>query len=156
MSEAWENFALDCLGRQLAVAARRVRALYDARLAEAGATFAHWVTLGVLVERSGLVQRELASLLDVEGPTMVRRIDHLEAEGLVERVPMVNDRRSTRVEITEHGREVYERLRPVVEQSESELREELSSEDLQTTHQVLRHLIERARTIEQASPASRS
>ena len=137
------------LGYQVNVAARATRALLDSRLAEQGVTFATWVVLIALATRGDLIQRDLAGIVDVEGPTMVRRLDQLEAQGLVARNPVPGDRRATRVSLTPGGRALYARLRDAVRVAEVDLVSEITPEDVATTHRVLRQVIERARALRQ-------
>ena len=40
---------------------------------------------------------------------MTNRLDRLEKAGLVRRIPDENDRRSVQIEVTDQGRELYER-----------------------------------------------
>ena len=137
------------LGYQVNVAARATRALLDARLAEQGVTFATWVVLVALSTRGDLIQRDLAGIVDVEGPTIVRRLDQLEAAGLVARSAAPGDRRATRVRLTESGRALYRRLRNSVEEAEVDLLREVDPADVATTQRVLREIIDRARTLRQ-------
>jgi MarR family transcriptional regulator for hemolysin len=141
--------AADTLGYQINLAARAMRGLLDARFAEQEATFADWVVLNVLATRGAQIQRDLAGTVDVEGPTMVRRLDQLEAAGLVERGPVARDRRATRVSLTEDGRRMYERLRDTVQRTGGDLLSGLDPQELATTQQVLRRLTERARALRQ-------
>lgn len=48
----------------------------------------------------GLVQRELAERIGIEGPTLVRLLDAMERDGWVIRVPSPNDRRQKVVKVT--------------------------------------------------------
>ena len=51
----------------------------------------------------GASQRELAELMRIEPPTLVRHLDKLADEGLVERRPDPADRRVLRVVVTDGG-----------------------------------------------------
>jgi MarR family transcriptional regulator for hemolysin len=137
------------LGYQVNVAARATRALLDSRLAEQGVTFATWVVLIALATRGDLIQRDLAGIVGVEGPTMARRLDQLEARGLVARNPVPGDRRATRVSLTPEGQALYVRLRDAVQVAEVELVSEITPEDVAATHRVLREVIERSRALRQ-------
>ena len=59
--------------------ARRWRKLLDERLKDLGVTQARWFTM-VCLQRGGggLTQRELARLMTIENPTLVRLLDSLE------------------------------------------------------------------------------
>src|SRR5437762_1148271 len=76
------------LGRQLAMAAKATRAEFDARLAEVGGSLTAFIVLRLADEAPGgleLSQRQLAERMGVEAPTMVRHLDRLEKECLIER-----------------------------------------------------------------------
>ena len=72
---------------------RRWRKMLDERLKDLGVTQARWSTM-VYLEKGGegLTQRELASLMAIENPTLVRLLDSLEQQGLIERRPCPHDR----------------------------------------------------------------
>jgi MarR family transcriptional regulator for hemolysin len=140
---------VDNLGYQVNLAARATRALLDARLAEQGITFATWVVLNVLATRGAQIQRDLAGSVDVEGPTMVRRLDQLEAAGLVTRGPVPGDRRATRISLTSEGQALYQRIRDAVRETEADLLAALDPQEVATTRRVLRQVVERARALRQ-------
>ena len=75
--------------------ARRWRKLLDERLKDLGVTQARWFTM-VCLQRGGggLTQRELAHLMTIENPTLVRLLDSLEEQGLIERRHSERDRRA--------------------------------------------------------------
>jgi MarR family transcriptional regulator for hemolysin len=96
------------LGRALGQINRRWRARLDARMAAFGLTEARWLPLLHLARwGDGLTQRELAARLGVEGPTLVRTLDWLEREGLVERRPVPRDRRAKTLHLTDRARALY-------------------------------------------------
>jgi MarR family transcriptional regulator for hemolysin len=102
------------VGRRLGRAAKAARAYHEQRLAAAGSSFATWTALFALRRRGPLIQRRLAELLGVEGPTLTRHLARMEAEGLVERRRTSEDRRAALVRLTERGEETYERLAGIV------------------------------------------
>lgn len=83
---------------------RRWRKLLDERLKDLGVTQARWTTM-VYLQRGGegLTQRELAGLMAIENPTLVRLLDSLEAQNLIERRPCQHDRRARRLHLTKQG-----------------------------------------------------
>lgn len=83
---------------------RRWRKLLDERLKDLGVTQARWSTM-VYLQRGGegLTQRELAHLMAIENPTLVRLLDSLEEQGLIERRPCKRDRRARRLYLTSAG-----------------------------------------------------
>ena len=92
------------LGRQLNFAAKSVRSYLEQRLAAAGASFAVWTALFALKTKGPLIQRELAGLLNVEGPTLTRHLARMEAEGLIDRHRTSTDRRAALVRLTDAAR----------------------------------------------------
>lgn len=83
---------------------RRWRKMLDERLKNLGVTQARWSTMFYL-ERGGegLTQRELANLMAIENPTLVRLLDSLEKQELIERRPCEHDRRARRLFLTNNG-----------------------------------------------------
>ena len=100
----------DSVGRQLYVTSKSARAFHSGRLAAAGATFGVWTILATLHAAGPLIQRELATRVHLESPTLTRYLVQMEADGLVRRPRSETDRRATTVELTEAGRARYRGL----------------------------------------------
>lgn len=83
---------------------RLLRSLVEQRLKPYGMTRAQVATLGRLEREEGLSQNEMAETLELAPIAMVRIIDQLEGEGLVERRADPSDRRCNLLYITESGR----------------------------------------------------
>ena len=62
--------------------------------------------LRVMAERDGISQRDLADTLHLARPTVTKMVQALEKSGAVERRPDPDDRRLTRVYLTDGGREL--------------------------------------------------
>lgn len=87
--------------REAVLLARKWRAMVDTRLRPSGLTLARATILYWLAELPETVtQRELADIVGIEGPTLVRQLHALEAQGLIERVPMAGDRRAKGIRAT--------------------------------------------------------
>jgi MarR family transcriptional regulator for hemolysin len=130
----------DRLGRTLALAHKAVHECIDERMAEHGASLATWLVLHHAVEEPDLSQSHLASRLVIEAPTLVRHLDKLEAEGLLERRRDGRDRRVVRVRVTAEGREAETRLRAIADAMNAELRAVLGDDQ-----QVVQRSLERIR-----------
>jgi MarR family transcriptional regulator, transcriptional regulator for hemolysin len=110
------------LGQAIGQIARRWRARLDARIAEFGLTEARWLALLHLARGGdGLTQKQLAARLVVEGPTLVRTLDWLEAEGLVERREAAHDRRAKTLHLTLKARPLTERIEAAATQVRAEI-----------------------------------
>jgi len=84
------------------------RTLFDQAVKPLGITRAQWWALANLSrqETEGMMQSDLARLLDVGKVTIGGLIDRLETSGLVERRPDPTDRRIRRIVITDRGYDV--------------------------------------------------
>jgi MarR family transcriptional regulator for hemolysin len=102
------------IGLQLARVSKAVGRAFNDALAEAGGSLPVWLILTTLRGESRRSQHELARAIGIEGPTLTRHLDQLQAAGLVRRIPREDDRRALRVEPTEAGIELHGRLLEVV------------------------------------------
>lgn len=92
-------------GLRIVETSRILRGIVEQRLKPFGMTRAQFATLARLDRQDGLAQHELAEALEVQPIAMVRLVDQLSAEGLVERRDDPADRRVNRLYITAAGRE---------------------------------------------------
>ncbi|MBS3647214.1 MarR family transcriptional regulator [Pseudaminobacter sp. 19-2017] len=106
---------------ELSVTGRKLRTLFDARVRAKGLTLGRARTLMHIARRDGMTQTELAEFLEVEGPTLVRLLDGLESQGLIERRPVEGDRRAKQIVLTKDGHT----LAAEVTRLANELREEV-------------------------------
>ncbi len=124
-------------GVRFALLARRWRRALDARLAEAGLSDATWVPLVHLQESGdGITQKELAALVGIDGSSLVRLLDILCRQGLVERRVDASDGRARLVHLTEAGRVRVAEIRRELAKGEAEMLADLSDAEIAT---MLRH-----------------
>lgn len=91
-------------GIRFSLLARRWRRTLEQRLAAVGLTDASWVPLVHLQETGGgISQKDLAALVGVDGSSLVRIIDFLCREGLIERRADKTDGRARLIHLTEQG-----------------------------------------------------
>lgn len=128
---------------ELGKVARRWRTRLDSRLRSMGLTQARWMALLELSRADGLTQRDLAATLGIEGPTLVRLLDGLEGQGLIERQSCPDDRRAKRVRLTEAATPVLREIRKIADETRSELLEGVSPDDLSVARRVLVNISER-------------
>ncbi|MBO9518711.1 MAG: MarR family transcriptional regulator [Porphyrobacter sp.] len=128
--------------RALVVAARRWRKVANDRIKALDQTMVRWETL-YLVAYSGeeLTQSELARVVGVEGPTMVRILHLLAEEGLLERHQSREDLRVTINRITDKGRQVIADIMSITNQLRSEMLEGIDGEKLAVAQGVLTQLM---------------
>jgi DNA-binding MarR family transcriptional regulator len=84
--------------------ARLIRVEADKRARAHGMTRAQWQILLHVDRQPGLLQKELAEVLEVEPISVARLVDRLEARGMVERRGDPMDRRCWRLHLTDAAR----------------------------------------------------
>ena len=128
-------------GFRVARIARRLRQAVDAELRAYGLTDATWRPLAYVGKLGGGVrQKELATALSIEGPTLVRLLDNLERRGLIERREDESDRRARGIHLTRAGRELAVRAARIGVSFQSRLLSGVPGADLETCERVLETL----------------
>ena len=124
-------------GMQLAHMSRAWRAELDRRLAGLGLSQARWLVL-LHLARFGEppTQRELAQSVGVEGPTLARLLDSLEAQGLVERQAVIEDRRAKKIMLCPPARPLIEQIETIANALRAELFMGVDEEELSTAMRV--------------------
>ncbi|WP_302139076.1 transcriptional regulator SlyA [Halomonas alkalicola] len=137
------------IGFQLGRLPRLWRAIIDERLAPLGLTQTRWVTLYHLWRLGdGQPQCDLARAIGVEAPSLVRTLDQLSRQGLVERRPCDQDRRTKRVFLTPEATPLLERIDAVVREARSEMFAGMSDQDLATLAELLSRIEDNGLTIQ--------
>lgn len=95
---------------------RLLRTLADQRARTMGMTRAQWSVLLRLERNEGLIQADLAEVLDIQPITLTRLIDRLCDNGLVERRPDPNDRRAKFLFLTPAARPLLDRITDEIEE----------------------------------------
>lgn len=122
---------------QLAQLSRGWRAELDRRLADIGLSQARWLVLLHLARFEHLpTQRELAKSVAVEGPTLARLLDGLEAQGLIKRQADPIDRRAKKVVLQPSAEPVIRRLEEISAQLREEVFAGINEEDLRFCQQI--------------------
>jgi Transcriptional regulators len=121
---------------------RKLRAFFDAVVRERGLTLARTRTLFALARRGPLTQRELAEELEIETPTLVRVLDGMEKQELIQRQEDETDRRAKRIDMTPAGRVAYEDVYALARDLRQQISEDISTEDILLTLSVVRCLMD--------------
>ncbi|GAB3348337.1 MULTISPECIES: transcriptional regulator SlyA [Chromohalobacter] len=126
------------IGLKLSRVPRLWRAILDERLAPLELTQTRWVTLYHLSKMGdGQPQCDLARSIGVEAPSLVRTLDQLTEQGLIERRPSDEDRRTKRVYLTDKATPLLKKIETVVEQARIEMIEGLSDDDIDQLDAIL-------------------
>lgn len=128
----------------IAIVARRWRTRLDERLKPMNMSIARWGALYWLGQQSeGVSQAALADMAGVEPPTLVRVIDQLEAQGLVERKVSATDRRVNLLRLTDAARPLVEEIEIEAERMRMEVLHDLTFEEYESAMNVMSKLRER-------------
>lgn len=118
-------------GVTFSLLARRWRRLIEAHLATTGLTDATWLPLVHLdATGGGLTQKELAALVGVDGSSLVRVLDILERDGLIERRRDAADGRARLIHLTESGETRVAEIQTALKTAETAMLVDLSDADL--------------------------
>jgi len=132
----------DSFGTLLSRAARQWRRAADLGLRPFDLTDATWLPL-VHIARAAAPprQKDLAASMSVDGSSVVRLLDNLEAAGLIQRREG-EDRRAKIISLTPRGRAIADKVETVARRIRSDALAGLSDRDIETTVRVLRHVID--------------
>lgn len=119
------------------------RTLFDQKMKPMGVTRSQWWVLAQLgrsektLGEQGMLQTELANVLDVGKVTVGGLIDRLEAGGFVRRMPCPNDRRAKRVVVTEAGRATLRQMQSVSQELNALILKDIPEDAIRTAEDVL-------------------
>jgi MarR family transcriptional regulator, transcriptional regulator for hemolysin len=129
---------IDGFGITLHETTRALHNKIDERLRPLGLSKATWSVVGTLsCNQDPMSQRELADALSVEGPTLVRLLDRLEALGWVKRVALASDRRVKQIFLTPKAEPFLDELVAAALGVEEEMARGIPLEDIRVAHRVL-------------------
>lgn len=132
----------EAVGMTIARTARTWRTKLDERLSPLGLTQARWLVLMHLSRMDGeALQKELAFMVGVEGPTLVRVLDGLERLGLVQRVGVEGDRRARRVCLTAKADSVISEITRIGIKLRGEALAGISDTELESFFRVLETIL---------------
>ncbi|MGC3875156.1 transcriptional regulator SlyA [Halomonas sp. GXIMD04776] len=128
----------ESIGFKLSRVPRLWRAVLDERLAPLGLTQTRWVTLYHLWQMGGgQAQCDLARAIGVEAPSLVRTLDQLTEQGLIERRPCNDDRRTKRIFLTSKADPLLERIDAIVTEARGEMLSGITEEEIALFEDVL-------------------
>lgn len=129
------------IGRLITRLARIWRRESDQALSDHGLSYATAIPLLVLSRQGENVrQGVLADELGIEGPSLVRLIDLLQAEGLVERREDPTDRRAKTLHLTKAGEAKVEETNRVLRRVRASLLKDIGADELAITFETLQRI----------------
>jgi DNA-binding MarR family transcriptional regulator len=106
-----------------------------------------------LDKNEGVSQAKLAELTDVEPMMMVRILDRMEADNLLERRPDPADRRARRLYLTRKAAPLLDEIDRISELTRNEIFAGVSKAEREAFQKVLEHVHQNACALEAATPA---
>jgi MarR family transcriptional regulator for hemolysin len=128
---------------QLVESSRILRNYIDQRAKERGTTRAQWVVLFRLRTQEGLSQVDLAEVLELQPISLVRLLDRLVEQGLLERRHDPRDRRANRLFLTEAGRRLVDDLDSLRDAIAADVLHDIPDEAITTSLKTLRDIKDR-------------
>ena len=130
------------VGITISRTARTWRTKLDERLSPLGLTQARWLVLMHLSRMGGeSLQKELAFIVGVEGPTLVRVLDGLERIGLVQRLGVEGDKRARLIRLTPKADSVISDIMRIGIKLRGEALAGISDQDLESFFRVLETIL---------------
>ena len=104
-------------------------------------TTEQWSLLTRLWQKYGISQTQLAQRTSKDLPTITRILNKLEKKELVKRKSDPNDLRTSLIFLTEKGKDLEEKLNPIVEKLSNKGLENIKQEDIETLKRVLNNIL---------------
>ena len=129
------EFGLSLIGMS-----QRWRRVLDERLRPEGMTLATWRTLVSVSRAGGVMQKDLAASIGIEGPSLVRLLDALERDGMIERREAEADRRGKTVHMTADGEARLKSVQNVQERVRTQLLKNVTDDELRICQDVFQRV----------------
>lgn len=127
----------------VARAGRQWRRAVDRRLQPFGLTEAMWLPLIHLARAPApMRQKDLAASLVLDGSSVVRLLDALETNGLIERREESGDRRAKAITVTGRGRAIIEQVEAASREVRAATLGGISDSDIEIATRVLERVCE--------------
>ncbi len=127
---------------------RHWRAEINRRLAPHGLTESRWMTLLHLSRLpEPVTQKELACSVGVQGPTLVKTLDWLEGEGLIERRALHADRRAKSIHLQEKAACNLSQIKEAVKTLRAEIFADIDDAELAVCLQVFAKINKKLNTL---------
>lgn len=140
------------IGLRLTRTSRAVTQAFERAMAQAGGSVSSWQVLLLVRSAKWDSQSELADELGITGATLTHHLNALERKGLVRRWREDSNRRVQRVELTDAGIELFDRLRAVAVRHDKLLRSQLTDDEVEQLGELLERLQTGAEAGVQAEP----
>jgi DNA-binding MarR family transcriptional regulator len=133
---------------------RRYQARFERHAADVSLTLMQCKVLLYLSRNEGASQARLCELTEIEPMMMVRILDRMEADQLLERRPDPADRRARRLYLTRNAARLLDEIDRIMELTRNEFFAGVSKADREAFLKVLEHVHRNACALDAAKPAA--
>lgn len=130
------------LGFLLSKSAQAVVTAVDVEIAQFSVTSKHYGVMLMLAQQDGMQQAEVGEKLKIDRSTMVKLVDALEKQNLVERHRDPNDRRAYALSLSEKGKNILPEISQQVIDSEQVWLSKLEPEEIKQLFKILLKLLQ--------------
>jgi MarR family transcriptional regulator for hemolysin len=113
---------------------------FNDALAAAGGSLSQWLILTALKRGDHTMQRDIAAAIGIEGATLTHHLNRMEADGLVRRERVADNRRTQLVTVTPAGEALFSRLLRTVVAFDQQLCAGFSDRELASARKLLARL----------------
>ena len=129
---------------RIVMAGRRWRSLIDEHLRAKGHSASRMEAMAsIAYAPAATTQIQVAKRIGIEGPTLTRTLDLLEADGLVERLADPNDRRNKHMKLTQAGLEALAEMFDITRALRMKLLDGVPAGEIAATDHFLEQLVHR-------------
>jgi MarR family transcriptional regulator, transcriptional regulator for hemolysin len=122
-------------------AARMLARAMESRFHPLGLAVAQIPVLAALKDGSSLPQKQLAKLAQIEQPTMAQLLARMERDGLIERTPDENDRRSSLITLSGNAIKKLPKARALLLEGNAEALKGFSEREIATLSRLLMRVL---------------
>ncbi|MDG1433093.1 MAG: MarR family transcriptional regulator [Saprospiraceae bacterium] len=130
-----ENFLMPWLGKT----SKMLRMFLKINFQEHGFDLTHeqFILIAHLYHRDGINQKDLAFITERNKGSLARLVNTTEKKNLVVRVPSLEDKRVNIIYLTKQGRCVFEKLKPVLDDCEAQVKKGLTQKEVKAMISIL-------------------
>ena len=122
---------------RISLVSRRLKSEAQRRLTAHGVHSGQQFILGCLWDRDGITPGEIASIINVEAPTVTRAVQRMTTSGLVRVDADAEDGRRVRVWLTDEGERLRDVVPAITHRLEEDALSELSAEERVALYDML-------------------
>lgn len=131
----------DCMAFVITESSKKFADAFQKSLKNFNISRSQWLALYYISENPELSQVQLAKLMSLKGPTIVKLLQNLEAEDFIKRVNSEEDKREKDIILLEKGKQKMRDTLPFVEGFKNKVVKGIPEEELEVIKQVLKRML---------------